>query len=295
MNTAIFPQSSNAQQTDRLGIMVFLAAALHGIVILGVGFTPYLQQTKTPPALEVILVDKRSELTPDEADYLAQVSQDGGGDTDDYTKPTTPFVSSQDFDTDGIAPTPLEAGAPDSSEPQPDPVLTSLFSDRKETIVESTEVIEDSHPNKAEVRIDQQLEIARLSAELDASLEEYAKRPRKTFLTARTRESASAQYMHKWVEKVERMGNLNYPDSARRKKLHGSLILVVGIRKNGTIEEIVVRKSSGHKILDDAAKRIVALAAPFDPLSGKLAEETDILYITRTWEFKPNNSVSSHD
>ena len=101
--------------------------------------------------------------------------------------------------------------------------------------------------------------------------------------------------MHRWIEKVERVGNLNYPDQARRQKLYGSLILVVGIRKNGTIEEIVVRRSSGHKVLDDAAKRIVALSAPFAPLSGKLAEQTDILYITRTWEFKSNNSIISHN
>ena len=293
MNPAI-PQTS-PRQTDRLGIMLFLAAAFHGIVILGVGFAPILQQTKTPPALEVILVDKRSELTPEEAEYLAQISQDGGGESDDYTKPSSPFVASQDFDINGIAPMPLEAGAPDSSIPQPNPVLTRLFSERQEIVTESTKEVEESHPEKAEIRVDQQLEIARLSAELDASLEEYAKRPRKTFLTARTRESSSAQYMHAWVEKVERMGNLNYPDDARRQKLHGSLILVVGVRKNGTIEEIVVRQSSGHKILDDAAKRIVTLSAPFEPLSGKLAEETDILYITRTWEFKSNNSVVSRE
>ncbi|MCB1754439.1 MAG: energy transducer TonB [Gammaproteobacteria bacterium] len=293
MNTAIY--QPDRQQTDRLGIMIFLAAALHGIIILGVGFAPIILQTKTPPSLEVILVDKRSQLTPDEAEYLAQVSQDGGGETDDYTRPSSPFVSSLDLGTDGVAPLPLEPGAPELTEQSPDQVLTTLFSDQLTPETPEKEAIEEETVNKAEIQIDQRMEIARLTAELEAQLEEQAKRPRKTFLTARTRESASAEYMHHWVERVERMGNLNYPDDARRQKLYGTLILVVGIRKNGTIEEIVVRRSSGHKLLDDAAKRIVALSAPFEPLSGKLAEETDILYITRTWEFKSNNSITSRD
>lgn len=293
MTTAI--QQTETVQTDRLGIMLFLAAAFHGIIILGVGFKPFLQQTKTPPALEVVLVDKSSTLTPEEAEYLAQVSQDGGGDTDEYNRPSSPFVSTQDFDTNGVAPVPLEKSAPQEAEKKPEPVLTTLFSDDKDKNEPDDEDNEVEVEKVSKIRIDQNMEIARLTAELDAQLEEQAKRPRKTFLTARTREAASAEYMHKWVEKVERMGNLNYPDDARRKKLYGTLILVVGIRQNGTIEEIVIRRSSGHKVLDDAAKRIVALSAPFARLTGKLAEETDILYITRTWEFKRNNSIISHN
>ncbi len=281
------------EQSDRLGIMIFLAAALHGIIILGVGFTPFLQKTKTPPALEVILIDNKSESKPEEAEYLAQVSQDGGGETEQYTKPSSPFVSSQDFDTDGIAPAPMQASAPKPTPKTPETVLTTLFSDEKKNNDPEQEQSEVLDAKQSDVRIDLTMEIARLSAELDSSLKEYAKRPRKTFLSARTHESASAEYMHKWVEKVERMGNLNYPDEARRKHLFGTLILVVGVRKNGLIEEIIVRRSSGQKLLDDAAKRIVTLAAPFDPMVGKLAEQTDILYITRTWEFKSNNSIVS--
>jgi protein TonB len=290
MNSVI--TQHNPQQTDRLGIMIFLAAALHGIIILGVGFTPYLQKTKTPPSLEVILVDKRSELSPDEADYLAQSSQDGGGDTDEYSKPSSPFVSSQDFDTDGVAPAPVEATALKAVEQNPIAVLTTLFADEEKNNIDNADEQEDSKLKPADVAIDISMDIARLSAELDAQLEKYAKRPRKKFLTARTREAAAAEYMFKWVEKVERMGNLNYPDEARRKKLQGTLILVVGVRKNGSIEEIIVRKSSGHTLLDDSAKRIVALSGPFPPITGKLAEETDILYITRTWEFKSNSLIT---
>ncbi len=293
MNLAIY--QPEVQQTDRLGMMLFLAAAFHGIIILGVGFAPILQETKTPPALEVILVDKRSEVTPEEAEYLAQISQDGGGESEEFTRPSSPFISNQDFDTDGISPVPLELSKPQTADQHPETVLTALFSEQD--VKNDPAVEESTEKNLAEsdILIDQRMEIARLSKELNTRLEEYAKRPRKTFLTARTREAASAEYMYRWVERVERMGNLNYPDEARRRKLFGTLILVVGIRKNGTIEEIVIRRSSGEKLLDDAAKRIVALSAPFSPLTGKLADETDILYITRTWEFKSNNSIVSHN
>lgn len=292
MNAVIQPIHS--EQTDRLGITLFIAAALHGIIILGVGFSPFLRETRTPPALEVILADKRSELTPEEADYLARFSQDGGGSSDEYNRPSSPFVSSQDFETDGIAPAPLQPSAPELSESSPESVLTTLFSEHERENARDTQETKELRQTVSEIQIDHRVEIARLSAELNAQLEEQARRPRKKFLTARTREAISAEYMRQWVEKVERVGNLNYPDEARRHRLYGTLILVVGIRKNGTIEEVILRRSSGHRVLDDAAKRIVTLAAPFAPLGGKLAEETDILYITRTWEFKSNNSIVSH-
>ena len=142
--------------------------------------------------------------------------------------------------------------------------------------------------------IQQNLEIAQLSAEISEDLERYAKRPKKKFITARTKEALAAAYMHEWVRKVERVGNLNYPDTARRRQLSGSLVLVVGINKNGTVNELILRSSSGHQVLDDAAKRIVRLAAPFAPITGKLAEQADILYITRTWEFSSQQNLSTH-
>lgn len=100
--------------------------------------------------------------------------------------------------------------------------------------------------------------------------------------------------MLEWVRKIERIGNLNYPDAARRHKLSGSLVLVVGINKNGSINELIMRNSSGHQILDDAARNIVKLSAPFAPLTGKLAEQVDVLYITRTWAFSSQQQLSTH-
>jgi len=169
-----------------------------------------------------------------------------------------------------------------------------LYSNQEVNTEDEVESPDQETDLNADVEIDYTLEIARLQAEIDRQQELTAKRPRKKFLTARTHESSSAKYMHSWVEKVERIGNLNYPDAVRRNRLSGAVVMTVGVFKNGSIESIAIDVSSGEQLLDDAAKRIVRLASPFNPLSGKLREETDILYITRTWDFQNSNSVTSY-
>lgn len=293
MDPTLFNTDESAQP-DRLGVMLFIAAIVHGLVILGVSFEPLLTNMRTPPALEVILVENKTENKPEEADYLAANSQDGGGQSDDNTRPTSPFVSNQDLGTDGLAPTKMEAAAPTPRKQQADSILTNLFSDTTINSENNRSEKTPDIPRKSPIAVDQSLEIARLSAEIEAQAEKYAKRPKKKFLNARTVESTAAEYMFKWVEKVERTGNLNYPDAARRENLQGALVLVVGIFKNGDIESVTVDESSGHKLLDDAAVRIVRMAAPFDALTGNLGEETDILYIVRTWEFLGNNEITSY-
>lgn len=290
--TAINPEPK--PEPDKLIITLFLAAAVHGIIILGVGFQPWLEELRTPPALEVILVEKSPSEAPEEADYLAQASQDGGGESDENNRPSSPFISQQDFDTDGIAPAPMVASAPEPVDAASETVLTTVFSEREVVTEEVPSEVTPVIRNTDLILIEQNLEIARLSAEINTQVETLAKRPRKKFLNARTREAASAEYMFHWVEQVERIGNLNYPDDARRRNLTGALVLVVGIFRNGNIESITIEESSGHKILDDGAMRIVELAAPFAPLTGSLAEETDILYIVRTWEFQSSNSITSY-
>jgi len=286
--------SIGTNKPDVLTIALFVAAAVHAIIILGVSFDPFLNEMRTPPPLEVVLVQKSDSERPEEADYLAESAQDGGGENDEAARPAAPFTSDQDLDTDGVAPTPMVASDPAPSDAADDAVLTNVFSDREvKSDSEEQETSEESK-QQAEVKVDNSYEIARLQAEIDRQQERTAKRPKKKWLTARTHEATSAKYMYRWVEKVERIGNLNYPDAVRREKLSGAVVMTVGILKNGAIESILVEESSGQRILDDAAKRIVQLASPFEPLVGKLGEETDILYITRTWDFQSSNSVISY-
>lgn len=139
-------------------------------------------------------------------------------------------------------------------------------------------------PSAAEL-MNSSMEAAALSAEIKRQLKAKAERPKRTFISASTKEYKYASYMEAWRSKVERVGNLNYPEEARKRGLTGSLILDVALRPDGSVDEITVRKSSGNKILDDAAIRIVNLAAPFAPFPDNIRSETDILHITRTWKF----------
>ena len=130
-------------------------------------------------------------------------------------------------------------------------------------------------------------------AEIDRRLKAYAKRPKRKWVTARTKEHKYAAYMEAWRQKVERIGNLNYPDEARRANLSGNLLLDVALRPDGSVEEIILRRSSGKKVLDDAAIRIVNLAAPFPRFPRAVAEEVDILHVQRTWQFLSGNRFTS--
>ena len=285
----------DAPKPDVLMIALFAAAAAHALVILGVGFTPILEEMRTPPALEVVLVQQTDAgEPPEEADYIAQASRDGGGESDENTRPSAPFASTQDLDTDGVAPNPVLASSPESTAVSSDDVITSVYAER-EVASDETEVEEDERELPPDtVLVEQNLDIARLQAEIDRQQEQFAKRPKIKTVNARTTESSAAEYMYAWVEKVERVGNLNYPDEARRRQLAGALVLIVGIHKNGEIESVTVDESSGHRVLDDAARRIVELSGPFDPMVGRLAEETDILYIVRTWEFRSGDEIISY-
>ncbi|MFH0350577.1 MAG: energy transducer TonB, partial [Chromatiales bacterium] len=149
-------------------------------------------------------------------------------------------------------------------------------------------------PASATVLISQSLAMASLNAELAQRLEARAKRPKRKFISATTTEYRYAAYMEAWRTKVERVGNLNYPEEARRNKLAGSLILDVALRADGSVFDIAVRRPSGFKLLDQAAIRIVNLAQPFAPFPDNISSEVDILHITRSWQFMHNHRLSSN-
>jgi protein TonB len=285
MSTATAHHAPVITAADRLGLTIFLAASIHAVLILGVAFSPMeLANLDAPPSLEVILVQKRSDDRPEKADYLAPISQQGGGESDDRNRPSNPFASTEVTDTLGIAPQPIQGGSPEIAEAEKLPLITQLYAKEK---TQQAERQNESRlkREKNDEKIDYDLEIARLTAELNLAKEAYAKRPKKMVLTANTHEYIPARYMHSWVEKVERIGNLNYPEKAARKKLEGSLMLEVELKWDGSIIEVKLIRSSGHQLLDDAAIRIVELASPFPPFNQDLRKTADHLEIVRTWQF----------
>ena len=136
-------------------------------------------------------------------------------------------------------------------------------------------------------------EAMRLEAQIAKDMEAYQKRPKRRFVGARAEEYRFARYVEDWRLKVERIGNLNYPQAARDRKLYGSLLLTVSIRADGTLEAVEVNRSSGQRILDAAAVKIVEMSAPYAPFPPDIRRDTDILHITRTWTFAKGDELTS--
>jgi protein TonB len=270
---------------DRFTLFLVLASAVHLLLIFGISFGVSLNPVpRLAETLDVVLVQWRSEEAPDEPDYLAQASQRGGGDTSERSRPSE-AVSAQ-------LPTPSE-GTDDreSIQQQAAPavelreIVAVEEADRAERQRTEQEQPETPRPDAAQL-MRQSMNMASMKPELRRERQWQSKLPRRQFISANTREYEFASYMSAWVAKVERIGNLNYPNELRQKKLHGDLVLTVGIHRNGTVESIDVMRSSGIPEIDHAAIEIVQLAAPYSPLPDNITETVDILHITRTWRFE---------
>jgi len=170
-------------------------------------------------------------------------------------------------------------------------MMTKLKSDYTLTLPEPKKEQSNDAGSSGDDLVQKSLEIARLEAQIDRNMRAYQKMPRRKFIGARTKEYRFSQYVEDWRVKVERIGNLNYPEQARQQKIYGRLQLSVSIKADGTLEEVEVSRSSGHRILDAAAVRIVKLAAPYAPLPPNITVDTDILTITRTWTFTPSDRL----
>ena len=278
---------------DLFGATLLFSLLLHGVVILGITFDAEKPKPSVP-TLDVTLVDVANQEQPDKADFLAQASNSGGGDQDKAARPSEPVSGPLPTPNQGVTAQPKEAQAPAPTERTPAQLLTTSGDTgfAVDTTKEQAEQKERPVPVSDE-DVQRKLEMAKLSAEVREQSQAYAKRPKKKFISSNTREYVYAAYMKGWVGRVERVGNLNYPDEARRQGVYGELVLTVGLNRDGSIKSMDVIKSSGHKLLDDAAQRIVRLAAPFPALPPDKTR-VDELYITRTWQFLPGNVLRNY-
>lgn len=273
---------------ERLRVTLLFSLILHAIVILGVTFD-YEDPAAYLPSLDVILVQSAAATQPDKADFLANASQQGGGESEESKRPRQPVTSPIPKATDGLAPMPQRASTPKPQKASPQPVLHGAANQYQvQRIDEARPETPDTPQVSGRELMEHSLEMAKLAAEVERQTEAYAKRPKRKFISASTKEYAYAAYMRAWVAKIERIGNLNYPDEARRRQTHGSLVLTVAVRRDGTVERIDMIQSSGSDILDQAAIRIVELGAPFSPLPPG-GDGIDVLHITRTWQFLDGN------
>lgn len=280
--------SANVTPNDRLGFTMFLAVSLHAALILGIGFSWAISQSSSP-TIEVTLTQHNDATVPEDADFISQNNTLGSGDA------TEALIQTTDAEAQFI--TNIE------QEVLPDPQIQALEKQIEEkqaqltTISESDWAVEDQQAEPTEDtegfsdlnKTIEELarEIASLEAQLELEAQNRTKGPRiRRINSASTRRTADAYYLQSWRRKVESVGNLNYPEEARRRKLFGDLTLLVTIRPDGSLKDVKVLQTSGHQVLDDAALRIVRLAAPYPPFPDDMRQSTDLLEIVRSWRFR---------
>jgi len=282
--------SSGAVDTgDRLTFTVFIALALHALLILGVTFKADFSG-QSSPTLEITLANHSSKLAPEKADYLAQSNQQASGTSDKAQQMTTDQLAPIDNAyIEKVTPTPQVRAANPTEQQTLQPVVTRSHS-QFQIFQKDTAPNEEEHEEKVgKDQLDTPLsaEIASLRAKLDQQRQAIAKRPRIRRITSvATRASADAQYLHQWTNKIEFIGNRNFPEEAVQQKIYGKLRLVTILRPNGTIHSVEILQSSGHNMLDKAALQIVHLAAPFPPFPPEIRKDVDQLEIIRTWHFE---------
>ena len=279
---------------DRLGFTLFLALAVHGVLLFGVGFAPE-EPRAAPNSLDVTLAMHRADDAPEEADFIAQANQVGSGTEEDKSELTTteeaPFSDPDSRE--------VQLQEPTARQPTPvtrQKIIVTRARSERDQASEQQDRNQDDPRRKADQDNADELsrEIASLQARLDKQKQAYAKRPRVRRLTS---VSAKAHYEAAYIEafrrKVEATGTRHFPRRALDSNTFGGVRLMVALRRDGGIEEVKVLQSSGHDFLDQAAVQSVRLAAPFEPFTQDMRERMDVLEIIRTWKFDANRRVSS--
>ena len=321
---------------DRLIFTLLFSVIIHLVIVLGVSFQATSPLTNSPQiSLDITLVKQQTEEAPEQADFLAQVNNEGGGESEQKSPEPSPESSvTPKEEASSVSPpanskpvakqtTPPQLEIPTKEvnepiptkkpaakievEPQTSPskaivqkkatrIVTQALEQAEER---QNEVIEESaEPPKLNPRqliLPNQYEISQLEKKFDAAARALSKRPKKRQISAATKEYSAAAYMKSWEMKVERIGNFNYPQEAKRQGINGALMLTVDINPDGSVpaDGIVVSRSSGHKILDDAAVRIVRLGAPYATIPENVLQGNDMLTIIRTWKFETNRGLST--
>lgn len=315
--------SSPLNGVSRLKTAILVSVILHVVVLSGVTFKFPLSQIRAVSApLEVMLVNREPAPHPDKADKvdrkeaLPRVARDSpavkGNASRHPTQPIPPLPKQEDAanipretiaDSAPFAPSVQEAGSRELRTP---PLMAATENDSHQSADEPDPLVAQAQPqiqtghdqnaifDTADL-VQRGLALARVAARNDGGFETNQKPLKRKFIGSRTRDYRFARYAEDWRLKVERIGNLNYPEAAKREQLYGSLQLTVGIRSDGSLESVEINRSSGKKILDQAAVRIVKLAGQngFAPFPPELSRDTDVLHITRSWVFTSADELTS--
>ena len=278
---------------DRLFFGILVAVAVHAGLILGVSFSAPREEASAT-ALEITLAPFPGETADQDPDFLAANNQKGSGEANERLEPRaalrTPVAAQAPRPLPRISPAaPTEPAAPEAS------LTASSSPDRQDAAREPSPAAPPSAAGVVRADPVPSTEIASLMARLDEQARAYAKRPRVQRMTsASTRAAEDAAYLLAWTERVETVGNRNYPAEAKSRRITGSLRVLVAVRADGGVTEIRVLQSSGHAVLDNAAVRIVRLSSPFPPFPPELRERHDLIEVIRTWQFRADRVTTGN-
>jgi protein TonB len=280
------------RQSRLLSICVGASLFLHALILtLHFKFPETLRWKSSQQPLEVILVNAKTVEKPVRAEALAQANLDGGGNVEEPRRAKAPLPAT---DARATGRDLVEARRRQQQlEEQQRQLLAKAQEAAASVPPQATAPSPSGDPavqTNGRDLADLAFAAMKLQAQIDKRVEEYQKRPRKRFIGARANEYRFAAYEEGWRAKIERVGTLNYPAEARG-KIYGSLRLTVTLRPDGTIDRVEIDRSSGLKILDEAAFRILQLASPFAAFPADISKDTDLLVITRTWFFAQGDKI----
>jgi periplasmic protein TonB len=288
------PEALLSPRHDKLLSYALGGSLLVHFVVLMIHFSPFdlTQLVDKGPPLEVALVNAKTTAKPSKADILAQANLDGGGNTDADRRAKTPLpVLPLNNPEQQVA---VATQKVETLEQQTRELMTQLRSTPIAAVQQKpVDAAERTELPTANELMQRTLEAMKLEAQIAKDMETYQKRPKRKFVGARAEEYRFARYVEDWRLKVERVGNLNYPAAARDQHLYGSLLLTVSIKSDGNVENIEINRSSGNRILDAAAMKIVEMSAPFAAFPPDIRRDTDILSVTRTWTFTKADALVS--
>ncbi len=274
----------------RLQSALFASACAHIFLILAVGFAipKIVNSSIADNTLDVVIINKSNNVKSDEATIEAQFDNAGGGTTD--TDATTPLPWKD------VNPSPVEQLAINTSSTEAVEEVTkeffvSLGSNEIKLPDEKAPNEEKEQKKKDKIKSIQQirLERKRLTAKFDKERSEFQKRPKREYLSPETVRSESAAYLVELVEKINRVGLLNFPSEIRNQKISGRLVADLALNRNGTINSVKILKSSGNALLDKTAISFIRIASPYKPFSDNMLDsDTNIIHVTRTYIFTPN-------
>jgi len=278
--------------TDRLSFAVFLALVVHGIIILGIDFANTTSKSSTS-TLEITLAMHTSDSAAKDADYIAQSNQQGSGTLDDTAELTSHHEALYNDLLIKDSGEPMIASVASTLLKADSEILISHGSSRFRAPLTPDNTTSEQAANEQHSDSTLNHDIASLKARLDQRQQAYAKHPRIHRITSiSAKSSVDALYQYQFQQKVEQLGNENYPAMARDNNIEGEVQLVVVLKPDGTIADIMVRQSSGQTILDTAAIRSVRASAPFMPFPTEMRQYADLLEIIRTWQFSKNTLSS---